>query len=49
MVLNPRFHRRGIELDEIWGFIGKKKKNASLDADTKLIPFFLVQQEIGKP
>lgn len=49
---------RQIEIDEIWGFIGKKKKHArrgdaakgigdvwtfiALDADTKLIPAFLV-------
>ncbi|MFO1488334.1 MAG: IS1 family transposase [Verrucomicrobiota bacterium] len=44
-----------IEVDEIWGFIGAKKKNAlkagaygdvwtfiALDADTKLIPSFIV-------
>ncbi|MDB6125787.1 MAG: transposase [Pedosphaera sp.] len=47
-----------VEVDELWGFIGKKKKNATakdmvtgigdvwtfiaLDADTKLIPAFLV-------
>ena len=44
-----------IEVDEIWGFIGAKQKNArmtgfyrdvwtfiALDADTKLIPSFLV-------
>jgi IS1 family transposase len=48
---------RNIEVDEIWGFIGKKKKNVksrdsrtlgdiwtwiALDADTKLIPCFVV-------
>jgi IS1 family transposase len=49
---------RQIQVDEIWGFIGKKKKNATaadvakglgdvwtwiaLDADTKLIPSFVV-------
>jgi IS1 family transposase len=49
---------RQIEIDEIWGFIGKKNKNATskernagrgdvwtfiaLDADTKLIPSFVV-------
>src|SRR5258708_33035395 len=44
-----------IEVDEIWGFIGAKRKNAAragaygdvwtfiaLDADTKLIPSFVV-------
>src|SRR5258708_4361830 len=44
-----------IEVDEIWGFIGAKRKNANragaygdvwtfiaLDADTKLIPSFIV-------
>src|SRR5437773_1543834 len=44
-----------IEIDEIWGFIGAKQKNAkrsgafgdcwtfiALDADTKLIPSFVV-------
>ncbi len=44
-----------IEVDEIWGFVGAKKKNAkragaygdvwtfiALDADTKLIPSFIV-------
>src|SRR5690349_16524218 len=44
-----------IEVDEIWGFIGAKRKNAravgaygdvwtfiALDADTKLIPSFIV-------
>lgn len=44
-----------IEVDEIWGFVGSKKKNAirtgnygdvwtfiALDADTKLIPAFIV-------
>src|SRR5579862_1383806 len=44
-----------IQVDEIWGFIGAKKKNAgragvygdvwtfiALDADTKLIPSFIV-------
>jgi len=45
-----------IEVDEIWGFVGKKKKNVTsrdswkgdawtfiaIDADTKLIPSFLV-------
>ena len=48
---------RNIEVDEIWGFIGKKQKNVrsrdsrtlgdvwtwiALDADTKLIPSYLV-------
>jgi IS1 family transposase len=46
---------RPIEVDEIWGFIGAKRKNAAragaygdvwtfiaLDADTKLIPSFIV-------
>src|ERR1700677_294181 len=46
---------KNIEVDEIWGFIGAKKKNAvrtgnygdvwtfiALDADTKLIPSFVV-------
>ena len=48
---------RNIEVDEIWGFIGKKQKNVksrdsrtlgdvwtwiALDADTKLIPAYLV-------
>ncbi len=46
---------RNLEIDEIWGFIGAKKKNAeragaygdvwtfiALDADTKLIPSFIV-------
>src|SRR5512135_1878837 len=46
---------RQIEVDEIWGFIGAKQKNAkragaygdvwtfiALDADTKLIPSFVV-------
>ncbi|TAL06552.1 MAG: hypothetical protein EPO07_01725, partial [Verrucomicrobia bacterium] len=46
---------RNVEIDEIWGFIGAKKKNAgrvgaygdvwtfiALDADTKLIPSFIV-------
>jgi IS1 family transposase len=49
---------RQIEVDEIWGFIGKKNKNATsrerntgrgdvwtfiaIDADTKLIPSFLI-------
>jgi IS1 family transposase len=46
---------RNLEIDEIWGFIGAKRKNAArvgaygdvwtfiaLDADTKLIPSFLV-------
>lgn len=48
---------RNIEVDEIWGFIGKKQKNVksrdsrtlgdiwtwiALDADTKLIPCFIV-------
>lgn len=46
---------RNIEVDEIWGFIGAKRKNAArtghygdvwtfvaLDADTKLIPSFVV-------
>src|ERR1700739_3685972 len=44
-----------IEVDEIWGFVGAKRKNAAragqygdvwtfiaLDADTKLIPSFVV-------
>lgn len=48
---------RNIEVDEIWGFIGAKRKNAeragvygdvwtwiALDADTKLIPAFVVGQ-----
>lgn len=51
---------RNIEVDEIWGFVGKKAKNAkvndrargqgdvwtfiALDADTKLIPNFVVGQ-----
>jgi hypothetical protein len=50
---------RNIEVDEIWGFIGKKQKNVksrdsrtlgdvwtwiALDADTKLIPCFVVGQ-----
>jgi IS1 family transposase len=54
---------RQIEIDEIWGFIGKKNKNASskercagrgdvwtfiaLDADTKLIPSFVVGKRDG--
>jgi IS1 family transposase len=46
---------KNIEIDEIWGFIGAKRKNAeragvygdvwtfiALDADTKLIPSFIV-------
>ncbi len=46
---------RNLEIDEIWGFIGAKQKNAAragvfgdvwtfiaLDADTKLIPSFIV-------
>jgi IS1 family transposase len=46
---------RNVEIDEIWGFIGAKRKNANqagaygdvwtfiaLDADTKLIPSFIV-------
>jgi IS1 family transposase len=46
---------RNVEIDEIWGFIGAKRKNAervgaygdvwtfiALDADTKLIPSFIV-------
>jgi IS1 family transposase len=46
---------RNVEIDEIWGFIGAKRKNAqragaygdvwtfiALDADTKLIPSFVV-------
>jgi IS1 family transposase len=46
---------RRIEVDEIWGFVGSKQKNAAksgaygdvwtfiaLDADTKLVPSFLV-------
>jgi len=46
---------KNVEIDEIWGFIGAKRKNAvrvgaygdvwtfiALDADTKLIPSFLV-------
>jgi len=46
---------RNLEIDEIWGFIGAKRKNAeragaygdvwtfiALDADTKLIPSFIV-------
>jgi IS1 family transposase len=46
---------RNVEVDEIWGFIGAKRKNANkagaygdvwtfiaLDADTKLIPSFVV-------
>jgi IS1 family transposase len=46
---------KNIEVDEIWGFVGAKRKNASraeafgdvwtfiaLDADTKLIPSFIV-------
>jgi IS1 family transposase len=46
---------KNVEIDEIWGFIGAKKKNAAragaygdvwtfiaLDADTKLIPSFVV-------
>jgi IS1 family transposase len=46
---------KNIEVDEIWGFIGAKRKNAAsagaygdvwtfiaLDADTKLIPSFVV-------
>ena len=46
---------KNIEVDEIWGFIGAKRKNANrvgaygdvwtfiaLDADTKLIPSFVV-------
>jgi IS1 family transposase len=46
---------RNIEVDEIWGFVGAKRKNAgrtghygdvwtfiALDADTKLIPSFVV-------
>jgi IS1 family transposase len=52
--------RKQIEIDEIWGFIGKKRKNTrpwdfveglgdiwtfiALDADTKLIPAFMVGQ-----
>jgi IS1 family transposase len=46
---------RNVEIDEIWGFVGAKRKNANrvgaygdvwtfiaLDADTKLIPSFVV-------
>jgi IS1 family transposase len=46
---------RNVEIDEIWGFVGAKRKNANrvgaygdvwtfiaLDADTKLIPAFVV-------
>jgi transposase-like protein len=46
---------KNVEIDEIWGFIGAKRKNAqragvygdvwtfiALDADTKLIPSFIV-------
>src|SRR5688572_27056821 len=46
---------RQIEVDEIWGFVGAKRKNAArvgaygdvwtfiaLDADTKLIPSFII-------
>ena len=46
---------RNVEIDEIWGFIGAKRKNANragvygdvwtfiaLDADTKIIPSFIV-------
>ncbi len=46
---------KNIEVDEIWGFVGAKQKNArrakaygdvwtfiALDADTKLIPSFVV-------
>lgn len=46
---------RQIEVDEIWGFIGAKRRNAArvgaygdvwtfiaLDADTKLIPYFVI-------
>ena len=46
---------RNVEIDEIWGFVGAKRKNANrcgaygdvwtfiaLDADTKLIPSFIV-------
>lgn len=50
-----RLSCKNVEVDEIWGFIGAKRKNAekvgaygdvwtflSLDADTKLIPNFVV-------
>jgi IS1 family transposase len=51
---------KNLEIDEIWGFIGAKKKNAArahaygdvwtfiaLDADTKLIPSFVVGKRDG--
>jgi IS1 family transposase len=49
---------RNVEIDEIWGFIGAKRKNANragvygdvwtfiaLDADTKIIPSFIVKRD----
>jgi IS1 family transposase len=51
---------RQIEVDEIWGFIGAKRKNAdragvygdvwtfiAIDADTKIIPSFMVGKRDG--
>jgi IS1 family transposase len=62
-IMDAKFHNlncKRIEVDEIWGFIGAKKKNVTaankakgygdiwtfiaLDADTKLIPSFLIGQ-----
>ena len=62
-IMDEKLHNldcRRIEVDEIWGFIGAKKKNVTkahkgmnygdvwtfiaLDADTKLIPSFVVGQ-----
>jgi IS1 family transposase len=57
-IMDERMHGlncKNVEIDEIWGFVGAKRKNAeragaygdvwtfiALDADTKLIPSFLV-------
>ena len=62
-IMHERFQGlncRNVEVDEIWGFVGKKQKNTkpgdrrkglgdvwtfiALDADSKLIPSFLVGQ-----